>query len=242
MGDSKMKLTTKKLKGLIMEVLQEEGKKERIMKMLRGQDPEVQTVGIMSGQNPNATTLGAGPNDRLQAGLESDLRSMGYQFERIGGVFEGLSEKSVIIKNADLQDMDELNRKYGQWGFVFGRRKFEPSRDADGGLQRDMGPDASPSIAGEYAMEFQMYKMRDDEDAGFDQAEYSSATTDVMSGDETADLEDNYSVIPGMGDQGKVLIPLYGKPEVPMSDDDIEGILSSLGSPSEFSGYRKRRK
>lgn len=224
-----------------MEVLQEEGKRERIMKMLRGQNPDVQTVGIMSGQNPNASSLGAGPNDRLQAGLESDLRSMGYQFERIGGVFEGLSEKSVIIKNPSLQDMDELNRKYGQWGFVFGRRKFEPTRDDSGALQRDMGPDASPSIAGEYAMEFQMYKIRDEEDAGFDQAEWSSKTTDVMSGDETAGLEDNYSVIPGMGDQGKILIPLYGKPEVPMSDDDIEGILSSLGSPSQFSGYRGRR-
>lgn len=236
-----MRLTSKKLKNLIMEVLQEEGKKERIMKMLRGQNPDVQTVGIMSGQNPNASSLGAGPNDRLQAGLESDLRSMGYQFERIGGVFEGLSEKSVIIKNPSLQDMDELNRKYGQWGFVFGRRKFEPTRDDSGALQRDMGPDASPSIAGEYAMEFQMYKIRDEEDAGFDQAEWSSKTTDVMSGDETAGLEDNYSVIPGMGDQGKILIPLYGRPEVPMSDDDIEGILSSLGSPSQFSGYRGRR-
>jgi len=232
-----MKLTTLKLKKLINEVLQEEGKKERIMKMLRGQDPQVQTVAIMSGQNPMASAVGAGVNDQLQSGLESDLRQMGYQFERIGGIFEGHTEKSVIIKNARLEDMDELNRKYKQWGFVFGRKQFDPSRDAEGGLSMD--PEGG--LAGEYSMEFQMYKMDHDDDHGFGADEWSSATSDVMDSDDLRTVDDNYSYIPGMGEEGKILIPLYGKPEIPMSDQEIEDIVSSMGSPSEFAGYRKRR-
>lgn len=241
MGELTMRLTSKKLKNLILEVLNEEGKKERIMKMLRGQDPEVETVGIMSGQNPMATSVGAGVNDRLQQDLEAGLRSKGYDFERIGGIFGGISEKSVIIKNATLQDMDELNREFKQWGFVFGKKVFDAERAPSGGLQMAPDDDGMDSIAGDYKMEFQMYKMDYDQEHGFGADEWSSKTSDVMQGQGLKGVEDNYSYIPGMGEEGKILIPLYGKPEIPMRDNDIERILSDLGTPSEHSGYRPRR-
>jgi len=83
--------------------------------------------------------------------------------------------------------------------------------------------------------------MDHDEDHGFGSDEWSSATSDVMDSDDLRSVDDNYSYIPGMGEEGKILIPLYGKPEIPMSDQEIEDIVNSMGSPSEFAGYRKRR-
>ena len=90
-GDWSMRLTSKKLKHLIVEVLEEEGKKERIMKILRGQNDDVDTVAIMSGQNPMAQQAAPSVNDKLQKDLEKELKSRGYKFERIGGIFGGHS-------------------------------------------------------------------------------------------------------------------------------------------------------
>ena len=70
-----MRLTTKNLKGFIIEVL-EEGKKERIMSILRGQDESVKSVAIMSGQNPMAQSVAPSVNDKLQQDLEGALRAL----------------------------------------------------------------------------------------------------------------------------------------------------------------------
>lgn len=228
-GESTMRLTNRKLKNLILEVLNEQGKKDRVLKILQGKDPEVDTVAVMSGQNPMATSVGSGVNDRLQKELEAELKARGYDFERIGGIFGGISEKSVLIKNARMEDMDELNRQFNQWGFVFGKKKFEPARGSQGELAGD-----ESGIAGQDVMEFQMYKMDYDQERGFDRD--APGTSQVMYGQQLSGVDDNFSYIPGKGESGKILIPLYGAPVVPMSSDQIEQILVDLSSPSEYSG------
>jgi hypothetical protein len=224
-----MKLTTEKLKNLILEVLNEQGKRQRVLDILLGQDPSVDTVAVMSGQNPMATAVGAGVNDRLQKELESELRSRGYEVERIGGIFGGISEKSVLIKNARMADMDELNRQFQQWGFVFGEKNFKPTRGSQGELTGD-----ESGIDGEHVMEFQMYKVDYDQEHGFDAD--SAGTSQVMHGKQLAGVDDNFSYIPGQGESGKILIPLYGAPVPAMTAQQIEAILADLNSPSQYSG------
>ena len=227
-----MRLTTKTLRGIILEVL-EEGKKERIMSILRGQDESVKSVAIMSGQNPMAQSVAPSVNDKLQQDLEGALKALKYEFIRIGGIFGGHSEKSVIILNPKLEDMDELNRAFGQWGFVYGKKSFTPSRGEAGELQQD----EEGMIAGEEAMEYQMYEIDYGEERGYQSDEYSSPTSKVMGSDELEDVEDNFSYVPG-GASGtipkgnKILIPLYGEPEPGMSDAAIDKILADLDSYS----------
>lgn len=234
-GDCVMKLTIDNLKNLILEVLSEESKKERIMKMLRGQYPDIETVGIMSGQNPMAQQTSDAVNDILKAQLEAEVKKRGFKFERIGGIFGGNSEKSLIIKNVDLQTMDELNRQFKQWGFVFGKKRFQPTPGERGELQ--IGDDG---ISGEYSMMFQMYKMDYENEVGFNPDEYASSTSQVMSGDELEGVKDNYSYIPGKGESGKILIPLYGQPVIPKTDEEIEKILVDLGSYSSRRVSKKK--
>ena len=227
-----MRLTTKNLKGLIIEVL-EEGKKERIMSILRGQDESVKSVAIMSGQNPMAQSVSPSVNAQLQQDLEKALKSLGYEFIRIGGIFGGHSEKSVIILNPKLEDMDELNRAFRQWGFVYGKKSFTPARGEAGELQQD----EEGMIAGEEAMEYQMYEIDYGEERGYQSDEYSSPTSKVMGSDELEGVDDNFSYVPG-GSAGaipkgnKILIPLYGEPEPGMSDAAIDKILADLDSYS----------
>ena len=224
-----MRLTEQKLRNIIIEVITENlEQKERVMNILRGDDENVRSVVIMSGQNPMAQAVSNNRNRKLQRDLESDLLVMGYDFERIGGVFGGLREKAVLIKNVKLEEMDEINRRYSQWGFVFGKRAFYPTRNADGGLQ--LGTDG---IDGDYKMEYQMFKIRYDEDYGFDRDVNSTKTSQVIDGGSISGIEDNYSFVPHMGDEGKMIIPLYGKPVIPLSDEEMEMILNELGSESQ---------
>ena len=97
-----MRLTEQKLKNIIIEVITENlEQKERVMAVLRGDDESVQTVVIMSGQNPMAQSVSNNRNRKLQRDLESDLSSMGYDFERIGGVFQTVSVMSETIHTAN---------------------------------------------------------------------------------------------------------------------------------------------
>ena len=222
-----MKLTSEKLKHLIVEVLEEQGKKERIMNILRGQDDAVDTVAIMSGQNPMASQTAPSVNDRLQRDLEKELKSRGYKFERIGGIFGGHSEKSLVILNARKADMDELNRKFGQWGFVFGEKEFTPDSP--------MAQDEEGMIAGNEAMVYQMFEIDYDEERGYSPDEYSSPTSQVMGSSQLQGVDDNFSYIPGGGagsipKGNKILIPLYGVPQSNMTDETIDQILRDLDS------------
>jgi len=97
-----------------------ESKYEKLMKIMKGKDPNVNTVGIMSGQNPMAKETSPEKNVNLKNELEDAVSSMGLPALRVGGLFEGLPEKSLLILNPSMDQMEELNRAFTQWGFVFG--------------------------------------------------------------------------------------------------------------------------
>tara|TARA_R100000388_G_C7214278_1_gene145303 strand:+ start:11 stop:703 length:693 start_codon:yes stop_codon:yes gene_type:complete len=226
-----MKLTTETLKNLIKEVIDESSDKgllkTRIMGILRGADPDVDSVAIMSGQNPMATEVSKDTNKKLHRQILAKLDADNMQYEVVGGMFGGLPEKSVLILNPGKIYLDKLNRQFKQWGFVYGKKVFEPSRDPSGAL---MGSD--DGIRGQYKMEYQMFKIDYPYKGGYVPDEYSVATDQVLDGGRVGNLKDNFSQVPGLGDEGKFSIPLYGKPYLPLSDEEIEEILADLGTRS----------
>lgn len=226
-----MKLTTETLKNLIKEVIDESSDKgllkTRIMGILRGADPDVDSVAIMSGQNPMATEVSKDTNKKLHRQILAKLDADNMQYEVVGGMFGGLPEKSVLILNPGKIYLDNLNRQFKQWGFVYGKRVFDPSRDPSGAL---MGSD--DGIQGRYKMQYQMFKIDYPYKGGYVPDEYSVSTDQVMDGGRVGNLKDNFSEIPGLGSEGKFSIPLYGKPYLPLSDEEIEQILADLGTRS----------
>ena len=226
-----MKLTTETLKNLIKEVIDESSDKgllkTRIMGILRGADPDVDSVAIMSGQNPMATEVSKDTNKKLHRQILAKLDADNMQYEVVGGMFGGLHEKSVLILNPGKIYLDNLNRQFKQWGFVYGKRVFDPSRDPSGAL---MGSD--DGIQGRYKMQYQMFKIDYPYKGGYVPDEYSVSTDQVMDGGRVGNLKDNFSEIPGLGSEGKFSIPLYGKPYLPLSDEEIEQILADLGTRS----------
>lgn len=133
-----MKLTTQRLKSLIKEVIKEnkmvlvEAKTDMdydaVMDVLRG-NTDVKTVGIMSGQNPMAQSFKGKKGDRKNRALARDLNKtldeMGLEYKTVGGVFSGHPEDSVIIFNPTMEQMENLNVEFRQWGFVFGENTGE---------------------------------------------------------------------------------------------------------------------
>lgn len=226
-----MKLTPKSLKNLINEVINETTDKgllkTRILGILRGADSDVDSVAIMSGQNPMATEVSSDTNRKLHRQILAKLDSDNMAYEVVGGMFGGLPEKSVLILNPGKMYLDKLNRQFKQWGFVYGKRVFRPSRDPAGAL---MGSD--DGIRGQYKMEYQMFKIDYPYKGGYIPDENSVTADQVMDGGRVGNLKDNFSEVPGLGDEGKFSIPLYGKPYLPLSDEDIERILADLGSRS----------
>ena len=227
-----MKLTAKALKSMIMEVLNETSdkglQKTRILSILKGNDPSIDSVAIMSSQNPMAKPVSNTTNRKLHRQILAKLQRDGVQYEEIGGVFGGLSEKALLLINPSRHYLDELNRQFTQWGFVYGKRVFQPSLGPEGDLSA-----TEDGISGEYKMQFQMMEIDYSEDAGYHQDPESKTTDQVLHGDRIGRVKDNYSHIPHMGDEGKFAIPLYGKPFIPMTDDEMEKALASLGSPSQ---------
>ena len=133
-----MKLTTETLRGLIKQVIKENKMvlAEQIVKMdynavidvLRG-NTDIRTVGIMSGQNPMAQSMkgkkGSRKNRALARQLKSAVTSMKLKAVEVDGIFSGHEEKSLIIFNPTLKQMENLNVQFHQWGFVFGENTGE---------------------------------------------------------------------------------------------------------------------
>jgi hypothetical protein len=126
-----MKLTYKKLKGLINETIREnsmllaegkEAKYKRIMDILQGQAPDVKTIGLMSGQNPMVQKVSDLANANRKEALEKSVRGKHLEFIRIGAEFGGHPEQSVLILNPTQFQLDKLCREFQQWGFVWGEK------------------------------------------------------------------------------------------------------------------------
>lgn len=191
-----------KLKVLITEA--KTPKYNRVMEILKGKDPKVKTIGIMSGQNPMAKQSSDLDNKYLKKDLESDLNAEGLKFVRIGGKFAGIFEQSVLILNPTQSQLEKLNRKYGQWGFLWGEKfTIEPGNDT---------------------MLYEMFEMEYDDPEkgkersarGFHRAPGSDAVSLVHDHTQMSQAGDDYSFIPKAskgGSQSKVgkrfNIPVY---------------------------------
>ena len=194
-----MKLTSEKLKNLIVEVLDEArmSKYDRVMSILRGEDPNVDTIAIMSGQNPMAKQATALDNEYLKRDLEKAAKARGIKFLRVGGNFMGIFEQSVMLINPPDKDVvDELNRQFKQWGFVWGEK-----------ITIEEGNDK---------MVFTMFEIDYDNDMGFRRAPGSHQVSQVMDNELMQGVPSDYSYIPKAGRSGpdskvgkRFGIPLY---------------------------------
>ena len=133
----------------------------------------------MSGQNPMATAPDPRLNVFLDKKLKRRLESLGLKSMAIGGIFGGLKEKSRVILNVSEDQMDQLNREFKQWGFVFGRKM--------------------PIKPGENFMAFTMYEIDYDNDMGFRKAPGSKETGFVVKDNELQGVEDDVSFDPTSG-------------------------------------------
>ena len=179
-------------------------KYNRVLEILKGKDPNVRTIGIMSGQNPMAKKSTDLDNKYLKKDLESDLSSAGFKYVRIGGKFAGIFEQSVLVINPSQSDLEKLNRKYGQWGFLWGEKfTIEPGNDT---------------------MLYEMFEMEYDDPEkgversarGFHRAPGSDAVSLVYDHSQMAQAGNDYSFIPkaSKGDEEskvgkKFNIPVY---------------------------------
>ena len=153
-------------------------KYDKLMDILEG-DSSIKTVGIMSGQNPMATAPDPRLNVFLDKKLKRRLNKLGIKSMAIGGIFGGLTEKSRVILNVSEDQMDQLNREFKQWGFVFGRRiAIKP---------------------GENFMAFTMYEIDYDNEMGYRKAPGSKETGFVIKDDELKGVDDNVSYDPTSG-------------------------------------------
>jgi hypothetical protein len=153
-------------------------KYNRLMDILTG-NSDIKTIGIMSGQNPMATAPDPRLNVLLGKKLENSLKEKGVDYIRIGGIFGGLKEKSIIALNVSEDDMDILNREFKQWGFVFGKR-----------IQID---DEKSFMA------FTMYEIDYDNEMGFRKAPGSKETGFVVQDVDLKGVEDDVSYDPTSG-------------------------------------------
>ena len=206
-----MKLTSKVLKGLILEVVNEKKQKsmllsesrtpkyDRIISALEGNDSDVRTVVIMSGQNPMAQGVATPEdrnflaklrsdidpvtfkrqNERLSRELEASVSQFGYTYDKIGGVFGGLEEKSLLIYNIDQFTADKMCRRFKQWAFVWGE-KYPMNRNHD-------------------FMAFKMLVVDYDQPMGWYIDPYSKQTGFVIKHQQLQNVDDNISLDPTSG-------------------------------------------
>lgn len=167
-------------------------KYDTLMDILQGES-DVQTVGIMSGQNPMATELDPRLNVFLDRKFKRRVAELGLKSIAIGGIFDGLTEKSQVILNVSEDQMDSLNREFKQWGFVFGRKiNIKPGEDF---------------------MAFTMYEIDYDNEQGFRKAPGSKETGFVIKDPELTGVDDNISYDPTSGKK-------FGLELYPPKDDD----------------------
>jgi hypothetical protein len=153
-----MKLTLKNLRNMVKNVVKENQMslveeisyldEKAVFDALAGQTTmgeNILTLGIMSGQNPDAIEMSPEENEERRKALEAEINVLGLDAVRVGGVFEGNREDSLLILNPHkaggetageeslmqrskrdaMATMDMLNQKFGQWGYVLGTKETD---------------------------------------------------------------------------------------------------------------------
>lgn len=164
------------------EMSQERDSYDEIIDILEGRNSSVSTIGIMSGQNPMAKPAPPDVNARLDFELKQNLMDIGLKFIPIGGMFGG-PEDSVLILNPTRDQMHDLNRKYQQWGYVWGQE----------------------------LPKFMMMQINYEAETGEMVDPDSVTATSVIKHEDAANATDNYSYDLKTGK--KFIIPLYGTGE-----------------------------
>jgi hypothetical protein len=137
-----MKLTSKKLQNLIMEVLSEatqETQYKRIMDILQGDVESVDQVAILTPENPKAQPLSPEQNAARAKEFEKEMAAAGYGFRTVSGMYEG-PEDSYMVPHMTLEDAKRYAYKYGQESFIH-------SSKGDDGMRHSLEyPDYSQEV------------------------------------------------------------------------------------------------
>jgi len=137
-----MKLTSKKLQNLIMEVLSEatqETQYKRIMDILQGDVESVDQVAILTPENPKAKPLSPEQNAARAQEFEKEMAAAGYGFRTVSGMYEG-PEDSYMVPHMTLEDAKRYAYKYGQESFIH-------SSKGDDGMRHSLEyPDYSQEV------------------------------------------------------------------------------------------------
>lgn len=130
-----MKLTAKKLKTLIEEVISENRRSSailseatqwseynRIMDIFSGEVGSVDQVVIMSPMNPHAKAISAEQNEKRKEAFLEDMKRAGFGFRMIEGMYGG-PEDSYIIPHMSADEATFYCYKYAQESFVYSVRQ-----------------------------------------------------------------------------------------------------------------------
>lgn len=112
----------KAIRQIIRETYMDEAGFPRAMQLMRGNVDAVDRVVIITAANPMARKQSNNVNDLKMQELYSDLKSLGYGFIKMKGLY-GYPEPSVLVNGMSKGEGLKLARKYKQQSYIFGYRK-----------------------------------------------------------------------------------------------------------------------
>lgn len=112
----------KAIRQIIRETYMDEAGFPRTMNIMRGAADSVDKVVIITASNPMGRMQSAELNNKAMDSLYSDLKSSGYGFIKMKGLY-GYPEPSVLVNGMSRGEGFRLARKYKQQSFIFGYRK-----------------------------------------------------------------------------------------------------------------------
>ena len=95
-----------------------------LMSNLDGSDPSITSVGIMSGQYPMAQS-NLTPQEEAERAVQLNMKldELGMNYVKIDGNYANTPEKSVVIENPTMQQMEMLCAEFEQESYVWGARE-----------------------------------------------------------------------------------------------------------------------
>ena len=122
-----MKLTTKTLKNMILEAMNEatqETEYKRTVDMLSGDVESVDQVAILTAENPKSMAISPQQNAARLEEFKKELSSAGYGWNDVSGMYDR-PEQSLMVPHMSLDDAKKFSYKYGQESFVHSSRGEE---------------------------------------------------------------------------------------------------------------------